>query len=76
MEGPAGLEAARIARWRGHEVVLMEKDSELGGQTLIAAKAPLRGEFSGATEWMGDQCRKAGVDIRLNCAGDRRINLE
>ncbi|MYE87916.1 FAD-dependent oxidoreductase [Candidatus Poribacteria bacterium] len=66
--GPAGLEAARIARWRGHEVVLMEKDSELGGQTLIAAKAPLRGEFSGATEWMGEQCRKAGVDVRLNCA--------
>ena len=40
----------------------------MGGQTLIAAKAPLRGEFSGATEWMGEQCRKAGVDIRLNCA--------
>ena len=66
--GPAGLEAARIARWRGHEVVLMEKGSELGGQTLIAAKAPLRGEFSGATEWMGEQCRKSGVEIRLNCA--------
>ena len=66
--GPAGLEAARIARWRGHEVVLMERDSELGGQTLIAAKAPLRGEFSGATEWMGEQCRKSGVEIRLNCA--------
>ena len=66
--GPAGLEAARIARWRGHEVVLMEKGDELGGQTLVAAKAPLRGEFSGATEWMGEQCRKAEVDIRLNCA--------
>ena len=66
--GPAGLEAARIARWRGHEVVLMERNSELGGQTLIAAKAPLRGEFSGATEWMGEQCRKSGVEVRLNCA--------
>ena len=66
--GPAGLEAARIARWRGHEVVLMEKGGELGGQTLIAAKAPLRGEFSGATEWMGEQCRKSGVEVQLNCA--------
>ena len=66
--GPAGLEAARIARLRGHEVVLMERGSELGGQTLIAAKAPLRGEFSGATEWMGEQCRKSGVEIRLSCA--------
>ena len=66
--GPAGLEAARIARWRRHEVVLIEKGSKLGGQALIAAKAPLRGEFSGATEWMAEQCRKAGVDVRLNCA--------
>ena len=46
----------------------MERGSELGGQTLIAAKAPLRGEFSGATEWMGEQCRKSGVEVRLNCA--------
>ena len=66
--GPAGLEAARIARLRGHEVLLMEKASGLGGQTLIAAKAPLRGEFSGATEWMAEQCQKSGVEIRLNCA--------
>ena len=66
--GPAGLEAARIARLRGHEVLLIEKDRELGGQTLIAAKAPLREEFSGAAEWLGEQCRKAGAEIRLNCA--------
>ena len=65
--GPAGLEAARIARRRGHEVVLMEKGGKLGGQTLIGAKAPLRGEFSGATEWMSEQCRKSGVEVRLNC---------
>lgn len=66
--GPAGLEAARIARLRGHEVALIEKGSELGGQTLIAAKAPLRKEFSGAAEWIGEQCRKSGVEVRLNCA--------
>ena len=36
--GPAGLEAARIARRRRHEVVLMEKSGKLGGQTLIGAK--------------------------------------
>ena len=72
--GPAGLEAARIARWRGHEVVLMEKGDELGGQTLIAAKAPLRGEFSGATEWMGEQCRKAESRYSTKLPGNRRIN--
>ena len=52
---------------RGHEVVLIERNGELGGQALIAAKAPLRGEFSGATEWLAEQCQKSGVEIRLNC---------
>lgn len=65
--GPAGLEAARVARLRGHDVILLEKSGELGGQTLIAAKAPWRGEFSGAVQWLAHQCRKLGVDIRLNC---------
>jgi len=64
--GPAGLEAARIAASSGHSVVLMEKGGELGGQTLIAAKAPSRGEYAGAAEWMAGQCHKLGVEIRLN----------
>ncbi len=34
--GPAGLEAARVARERGHEVILYEKESELGGQIRLA----------------------------------------
>ena len=73
--GPAGLEAARVARWRGHDVVLMEQSSELGGQTLIAAKAPSRGEFSGAALWLANQCRKLGVEVRLNCEGSVELIL-
>jgi hypothetical protein len=73
--GPAGLEAARVARLRGHDVVLMEKSGELGGQTLIAARAPSRGEFSGAAEWMAHQCRKLGVEIRLNCEATIELML-
>ena len=64
--GPAGLEAARVARLRGHRVVLFEKGRELGGQTLIAKRAPSRQDFDGATRWSGLQCRKLGVDIRMN----------
>ena len=63
--GPAGLEAARVARIRGHQVILFEKGSELGGQTLIARRAPARQDFDGATRWSSLQCRKLGVDIRL-----------
>jgi len=63
--GPAGLEAARVARLRGHHVVLFEKSAELGGQTLIARRAPGRQDYDGAARWSGLQCRKLGVDIRL-----------
>jgi 2,4-dienoyl-CoA reductase-like NADH-dependent reductase (Old Yellow Enzyme family)/thioredoxin reductase len=38
--GVAGLEAARMAAVRGHRVVLFEKPAELGGQVLLAARAP------------------------------------
>ncbi|RIK72152.1 MAG: N-methylproline demethylase [Planctomycetota bacterium] len=66
--GPAGLEAARVAAARGHSVVLFEKTDRLGGQTLIANRAPGRQDFDGATRWSSIQCRKLGVDIRLGAA--------
>lgn len=68
--GPAGLEAARVARARGHDVVLFESGEEPGGQTLIAKRAPFRQDFDGATRWSSLQCRKLGVDIRLGAAAD------
>jgi NADPH-dependent 2,4-dienoyl-CoA reductase/sulfur reductase-like enzyme len=63
--GPAGLECARVARMRGHDVVLFEKGQELGGQTRIARAAPSRGDFDGACRWAAHQCRKLGVELRL-----------
>jgi NADPH-dependent 2,4-dienoyl-CoA reductase/sulfur reductase-like enzyme len=68
--GPAGLECARVARLRGHTVVLFEKNRELGGQTLIARNAPSRQDFDGAIRYTSLQCRKLGVDIRLGSAVD------
>jgi NADPH-dependent 2,4-dienoyl-CoA reductase/sulfur reductase-like enzyme len=64
--GPAGLEAARVSAAQGHKVILFEKTGALGGQTLIAKLAPGRQDFDGATRWSSLQCRKLGVDIRLN----------
>ena len=63
--GPAGLEAARVARLRGHEVILFERAQELGGQTLIARIAPTRQDFDGACRYAALQCEKLEVDIRL-----------
>ena len=43
--GPAGLEAARIARIRGHEVLLFEKDDKIGGLLNVIWIPPGRNEF-------------------------------
>jgi dimethylglycine catabolism A len=62
--GPAGMEAARVARLRGHQLVLFEKEQELGGQVRIAAQAPMRGEWGLIAAWLESQCRSLGVEIR------------
>lgn len=63
--GPAGMEAARVAALRGHEVVLYEKEPELGGQVLLAAKLPYRDEFGGSARFLSLQVNKLGVQVRL-----------
>jgi 2,4-dienoyl-CoA reductase-like NADH-dependent reductase (Old Yellow Enzyme family)/thioredoxin reductase len=64
--GPGGLEAARVAALRGHDVTLMEKESELGG-TMIVASLPIGKEIlMSFVKWAADQCRKIGVNILLN----------
>src|SRR5438105_6016937 len=64
--GVAGLEAARMAAVRGHRVVLFEKTAELGGQVLLAARAPARAEYAGIVRFLAAQVRKHGVDVRLD----------
>ncbi|MFT0859142.1 FAD-dependent oxidoreductase [Ancylobacter sp. G4_0304] len=63
--GPAGLEAARVCAERGHKVVLFEKETAVGGQINIAAKATWREALSGIPRWLYAQVQKKGVDIRL-----------
>jgi len=64
--GPAGLETARVAALRGHQVTLMEKEAKLGGQFNLAAAAPLKQELSQAIKYLAGQVAKAGVTIELN----------
>ena len=66
--GPGGLEAARVAALRGHDVILIEQEEQLGGQVRAAARAPGRGEFLGIAGWLAKQVEKAGVDVRLGTA--------
>jgi mycofactocin system FadH/OYE family oxidoreductase 2 len=63
--GPAGMEAARVARLRGHHVILFEKADRLGGQLNIAKLAPKRTDYDGVARWLDLQVRKLGVEICL-----------
>ena len=63
--GVAGLEAARMAAIRGHRVMLFERAAELGGQVLLAARAPARAEYAGIIRFLVAQVEKLGVSIRL-----------
>lgn len=63
--GPAGMEAARVAALRGHEVHLYEKSTELGGQVNLAARIPSREEFGGIVRFLSRQMDRMGVHVHL-----------
>lgn len=64
--GPAGMEAALIARTRGHDVTLYERSGSLGGQVNHLAKIPYRDEFLGVVSWRRKQIDKVEVKVVLN----------
>lgn len=64
--GPVGLEAARVAGERGHEVVVSEAASSPGGQITLTAQSPRRREMIGIIDWRMAQCEKLGVTFHFN----------
>lgn len=65
--GPAGMEAAYIAKMRGHEVVLCEKTEELGGLLRLAAVPIGKQELCKVIKYMIRRLQNNGVEIRRNC---------
>jgi 2,4-dienoyl-CoA reductase-like NADH-dependent reductase (Old Yellow Enzyme family) len=63
--GPAGLEAARVAAERGHNVIVFEATEHAGGQILLATRAPRRRELIGIVEWRLAELERLGVDMRF-----------
>jgi mycofactocin system FadH/OYE family oxidoreductase 2 len=63
--GPAGMEVARVAALRGHEVTLYEKEQALGGQVRLAAQGPGRGELLKVIRYLETHLSKSGVKVRL-----------
>ncbi|MCS6817415.1 MAG: FAD-dependent oxidoreductase [Blastocatellia bacterium] len=63
--GPAGLEAARVAAERGHEVWLFEKERRLGGKLHVSAAAPSKKEIHRFTEYLIRQIERHHVRVEL-----------
>lgn len=63
--GPAGMEAARVAALRGHDVTLYEKGDRLGGQLNLLATTPNWEEWADVVTYFATQVRKAGVKVVL-----------
>lgn len=64
--GPGGLEAARVAAERGHEVIVFEAADQPGGQVRLTAQSKRRAEMIGIIDWRMAQCAARDVDFRFN----------
>lgn len=64
--GIGGLTAAEYLKKRGHNVTVYEATDVIGGDFLLAGKAPKKEEFAAAAKWQADYVQKLGVEIKTN----------
>ncbi len=64
--GIGGLEAARVAGERGHEVIVLEAMPWAGGQINLLARNPRRKDMSGIVDWRLSELDRLGVEIRFD----------
>ncbi len=74
--GPAGMEAARVAAERGHQVTLCEALGDLGGQFRLAGLAPRRGQITELMGWYLRQLEQLGVEVRYFSPMDEQDIVE
>lgn len=64
--GPAGMEAARVAKMRGHQVTLAEKEASLGGQLRMAAVPPGKDKITWYSDYLIGQMKRLKIRVLLN----------
>ncbi|HGM6312136.1 NADH:flavin oxidoreductase [Pseudomonas putida] len=74
--GPGGLEAARVAGERGHEVVVYELADKPGGQIRLTAQSERRKEMMSIIDWRMAQCERLGVTFHFNTWADTAVVLD
>ena len=73
--GPAGMECAITAAQRGHEVIVLEKGSRLGGQIWYGAGSPLRQSWARIADYYARQSRKGYFETKFNTIADAETVL-
>ena len=63
--GPAGLECARVARLRGHDVTVVDRSPVTGGALRAAAVGPGRERLADLCGWLAAECARLGVRVEL-----------
>lgn len=69
--GVGGMEAARIAAERGHNVVLFEKSDKLGGNVIPGSQAPFKHDDKQLITWFEGEMDRKNIDIRMNTAATK-----
>ncbi|WP_109466723.1 NADH:flavin oxidoreductase [Albibacillus kandeliae] len=74
--GPGGLEAARVAAARGHEVIVHEAANDPGGQVRLLTQTARRSEMIGVVDWRFEEATRMGAQFRFNSFADEATVLE
>jgi thioredoxin reductase len=74
--GPSGMEVARVAHERGHEVTVYEKADTVGGQVNLIGKRPGRGAMQGVTRYLKHILTEHGVSIQTGIKATPELILE
>lgn len=68
--GIAGMEAARVATLRGHDVTIFEKENELGGAVRMCCMVPPKSKMKWYIDWLRLQIKELNIKVQLNTKAD------
>jgi NADPH-dependent 2,4-dienoyl-CoA reductase/sulfur reductase-like enzyme len=74
--GPGGLEAARVAAERGHDVTVLEAADQPGGQIRLTSLSERRREMISIIDWRMAQCERMGVKFQFNTWAEAQTVLD
>ena len=71
--GPAGIQAAKTATLRGHDVVICTKEDKIGGLLSVASKPPHKDGIAAFIETIEEELKELNIDIRFNTIVNEEI---